>query len=146
VGHPRFIFTLARRPPSARAADDYPGALVWWRLLSGNNRQLGRSAELFDGVAEARRAAATVRDAATSVERYVVRQLAPVRWGWSLMLDGIVVAVSGRGYEGERTAAHALELFLAAAAEAPLDPRQDLVPPQSSTDRRTADHVHGRLG
>jgi hypothetical protein len=149
VGRSRFIYTLARpllsaqltvRPkepaiPTARrgpgpGADDHAVALVRWRLLSGNNRQLGRSAELFDGVAEARLAVVTIRAAGNALERYVVRRMAPVRWGWSLMLDGVVVAVSGRAYEGERTVVHALEHFLSAAAGACLDASQDVVPPQ----------------
>lgn len=152
MGQARFIFTLARSPlsgqhivrsigpgtpapsPGGPRLADHAGALVRWRLLSGNNRQLGRSAELFDGVAEARQAATTIRDAADSVEQYVVRLTAPVRWGWSLMLDGIVVAVSGRAYEGERTAVHALELFLSAATAAPLDPSHDLIPPQRGVE------------
>jgi hypothetical protein len=60
--------------------------------------------------------------------------MAPVRWGWSLVLDEIVVAVSGRAYEGERTAMHALDLFLSAVVEAPLDPRNDGVLPQRSVE------------
>jgi hypothetical protein len=108
--------------------------LLRWRLLSGNNRQLGRSAELFAGVAEARRAATMIRDRAGSLEQYVVRLMAPVRWGWSLVLDEIVVAVSGRAYEGERTAMRALGLFFSAAVEAPLDPRYDGVLPQHSVE------------
>jgi hypothetical protein len=75
-----------------------------------------------------------LRDGAGSLEQYVVRLMAPVRWGWSLMLDEVVVAVSGRAYEGERTAMHALDLFLAAAVEAPLDPRNDGVLPQHSVE------------
>jgi hypothetical protein len=151
VGHPRFIFTLARPAQSAQPAvrpigwatyppqpgaglDDHAVALVRWRLLSGNNRQLGRSAELFDGVAEARQAATRIRDGTGSLEQYVVRLVAPVRWAWSLVLDGILVAVSGRAYEGERTAVHALELFLSAAAAAPLDPSHDAIPPQRSVE------------
>jgi uncharacterized protein YegP (UPF0339 family) len=143
VGHPRFIFTLARPvgppPPASRAGSgpgtaEHVGALVRWRLLSANNRQLGRSAELFHGVAEAREAAAAIRDGADSLEQYVVRLTSPVRWGWSLVLDGMVVAVSGRGYEGERTALHALDLFLSAATQAPLDPSHDVIPPQRGVD------------
>ena len=153
MGHPRFIFTLARPPLTAQhtlrqigrpaptphrtpgpGPDERAVALFRWRLLSGNNRQLGRSAELFAGVAEARRAATTIRDGAGSLEQYVVRLMAPVRWAWSLMLDEIVVAVSGRVYEGERTAMHALDLFLSAVVTAPLDPRHDGVLPQHSAE------------
>ena len=91
---------------------------VYWRLLSCNNRQLGRSPAAFRCAADAVAAAERVGKARYELEPRLVRLVDPVRWLWTIALDGLPAAVSGRSYERERVAAHALEQFLGGVSDA----------------------------
>lgn len=127
MGHPRFIFSTTWGPGFLPVeAGDFPPDLsqaptvVRWRLLSANNRQLGRSAAVFDDVAAARAAALALQDSLGAVDQVVTRLATPPRWVWSLVRAGTVVAVSGRSYETERAVVRTLSLFLSSAAAAPV--------------------------
>jgi hypothetical protein len=127
----RFVFNMASALPwfvadgTAHGTLDLDGArspTVCWRLLSPNNRQLGRSAELFDDLAACRRALEQLLLGLCDAEPLVTRHTAPVRWTWRLLLGNHVVAMSGRSFETERQATRTLDNFLASAALASVVP------------------------
>jgi hypothetical protein len=124
VGRVRFVVTPVRPldpgavvPRAQRGAVAVPRP-VYWRLLSRNNRQLGRSPAAFRCAADAVAAAERVGKARYELEPRLVRLVDPVRWLWTTALDGLPAAVSGRSYERERVAAHALEQFLGGVSDA----------------------------
>lgn len=85
-------------------------ALVGWRMIGGNNRELGRGARPIGSVAEAYRA---IHDAKLAFSRPEVRMmLDPVAgWSWHISLDGERVAVSSRGYQRQRECEYGVEKF-----------------------------------
>jgi hypothetical protein len=114
---------------------------VRWRLLSANNRQLGRCDDRFGGLAEARSAVLAVQRELDICESEVQRQSATGRWTWQLLLRGSVCAISGRTYESSRITRQSLahfreELALAMIAPLPTLPRQPLA--DGSWDSRDA--------
>jgi hypothetical protein len=127
----RFVFNAASASPWFATDGAAHGTVgvdvvarppVCWRLLSPNNRQLGRSAELFDDLASARVDLDQFRLRLDDVEALVTRHTAPVRWTWRLLLGNRVVAMSGRSFETERQATRTLENFVASAAVASVIP------------------------
>ena len=102
-----------------------------WRLLSANNRQLGRSLSRYADEAGARTAAAHLVDDLAAAEPLVERLPGPTRWVWSIWAGRRVLAVSGRSYEMRRSAARGLDLFLDHAAVADAPEVADTVVPQA---------------
>lgn len=150
MGQARFLFTAAWGPgasgdvPSARgtAASDPRPAAVRWRLLAGNNRQLGRGADVYPDVGAARLAAQALQERLPDSEQFLLRMSRAPRWAWNLQLDGSLVAVSGRRYESERTVLRALHLFLNGVLVATVDDGRGT---RCSTSRRdlTRSYLNG---
>jgi hypothetical protein len=112
-----------RRPDSDRATArparaDRPASPVGWRLIGGNNRELGRSAATFDGLAACRAAVERLREGVSRAHVVLTMSDTQGTWTWRLELDGFEVAVSGRRYQRQREAQHNLSLFLAAVPQA----------------------------
>ncbi|MBO0884110.1 MAG: hypothetical protein J2P17_28020 [Mycobacterium sp.] len=84
---------------------------VRWRLLSGNNRELGRSAYACDD-AEACRTELEKLLADLDLLESRLRLLAPHRWCWELLRDGFVVAVAGHLFERQVRCHQVLDQFL----------------------------------
>lgn len=121
---PRFMFIPVRLGHPLAAV---PKAVLW-RLLSGNNRQLGRCAGVFDDIPSAREAAKSLQQGLDACEQIIVRLAVPPRWAWSIMHGGSVAAVSGRSYESERAAVRGLDLFVTGAAVARVEaPEQSVM-------------------
>jgi hypothetical protein len=131
MAHPRFLFT-ARVLPTPPATE----TRVAWRLVGGNNHELGRSHEGFDGlescVAAVRRVQARIDDL-TSV---IISSDDATQRGWQLWLDDEIVAVSARWYRRERECEYNLAQFLACAPIAGITevlggqpPRRELLRP-----------------
>ena len=78
----------------ARTSD----APVRWRLLSGNNREAGRSAASYPDAETARIA---VKEFQVIVDELAptVRRTTSNEWAWQLSRAGQVIAVSGRGFD-----------------------------------------------
>jgi hypothetical protein len=92
-----------------------------WRLLSGNNREIGRGASVYE----------TELGALAAITRSQIRAelCAPMvsarptgQWWWQLELDGERIAVSGRVYQRQRECRYNLAQFMLAlpAARIPL--------------------------
>ena len=126
---PRYLFT-ARVVPSTDGADPR----IAWRLVGGNNHELGRSAAVFDdldGCVDA------VHELQARIGQAVpTSTTSDGQSGWLLRLDDVDVAVSCRWYRRERESQYNLLQFLAAAPTADLTavvgtppPRRELLRP-----------------
>jgi len=124
VSQPRYLFVPAEvletpspeRRVSWRAAQGGNSATgVAWRLLGGNNHELGRSIPAYRDLDEAVAAVAWLQDHVTEVEAVIAPSAATSRWGWRLLNAGSDVAASGRWYQREREARYNLDQFLLAA-------------------------------
>ena len=69
-----------------------------WRLLSGNNREIGRGAEEFDDPESCRMA---IKDLQTTCDALVpaVRRDSGHAWMWQLSIGERLVAASAHGYD-----------------------------------------------
>ena len=131
MAHPRFALvnggtraasTVSTWPYGERAVGVPAGNGSWfaWRLLGGNNRELGRSAAVHPSPAACREAAATVRariDELTAVLASDVRQ---GQWRWRLDDAHSTLAVSSRLYLRQRECTYNLAQFIAGAPIAEL--------------------------
>jgi len=152
AGGARFQFVAGRRRhgisvpawPGHEAADAPDGAWCAWRLLGGNNRDLGRSARVFPGPADCRVAVDSVRRRVAELVPVVVADAATGMWSWRLELDGMAVAVAARPYYRQREGQYNLGQFLAALTDAELGDLGELGP-TTRRDERPAAAWSGRL-
>jgi hypothetical protein len=90
---------------------------VTWRLLSSNNRDLGRAPVTFPDVPACqlmvRRLQSLVAEAAT-----VQLRAGRVDWSWRVRLAGVDVAVSSRTYQRRIQAESACAVFLSLVPDA----------------------------
>jgi hypothetical protein len=123
---------------------DNGGESSWfgWRLLSANNRELGRSAGFFPSREDCETAVSRLR---AELERAVpvVYVLRPDSlWRWRLDVDGAETARSGRAYQRLRECRYNLAHFLTGASLADAAPHA--LPEQRSAVRRGgAGHTAG---
>ncbi|WP_213450684.1 hypothetical protein [Rhizomonospora bruguierae] len=112
---PRFVFLTA---PALRVPDRPVGDGILWVLVSPNNRQLGRGADLHGTYAACRQA---VLDLRGSYRRAVAVELTlgtTGQWSWRVEVDGVPVAVASRLYLRGRECSYNLERFLEAVPAA----------------------------
>jgi hypothetical protein len=129
AGGARFQFVVGRRChgvsvpawPGYDATDAPDGEWCAWRLLGGNNRDLGRSAKVFPGESDCRTAVESVQQRADELVPVIVAEAVTGMWSWRLQLDGVPVAVAARPYFRQREGHYNLGQFLAALADADLD-------------------------
>jgi hypothetical protein len=116
VAVPRFLFV-----PGVRGANDGPhdegvrANGVSWRLLGANNRELGRSAQVYPELASCQRAAMEVRARIAELTTEIRAEQSTGRWHWRLALQGETVAVAGRSYLRLRECRYNLGQFVALA-------------------------------
>jgi hypothetical protein len=91
---------------------------VAWRLLGGNNHELGRSIPAYRSLEEAIAAVADLRASLEDCAAFVAPSAVTSRWGWRLVTNNVDVAASGRWYQREREARYNLEQFMLAAPQA----------------------------
>lgn len=137
MGQARFVFNMASALPWLVPDDSAAGPVdidevlspaICWRLLSANNRQLGRSADVFDDLSVCVRAVELFLLRLPDAEPLVTRQSGPVRWTWRVLEGNHVVAMSGRSFEAERQATRTLDNFLASAVLASAVPEVVALP------------------
>ena len=114
VAVPRFLFVSGVRGESdlARATG------VSWRLLGGNNRELGRSATVFPGLEACHLSALDVQQRVSVAVPELRSETGTGRWTWALRLDGEQVAIAGRAYLRLRECQYNLAQFIAFAPAA----------------------------
>lgn len=110
---PRFLFVSGVRGET----DLMRATGVSWRLLGGNNRELGRSAQVFGGLEACHLSALDVQQR-VSLAIPELRSEASGRWTWLLRLDGEPAAVAGRAYLRLRECQYNLAQFIAFAPAA----------------------------
>ncbi len=93
----------------AQDADSGEG-LVVWQLVSANNRQLARGAEVHNTFEAAHDHAAAVVDAAARLDVSLVSEARRGVYGWFMSLDGSPSAICARWYGTDRDRRHAIEL------------------------------------
>jgi hypothetical protein len=118
---PRFLFTPRvglHSTPRVGLHSTHPvvsgGPCVAWRLVGGNNHELGRS---LDGYADLEACVSAVRRLqreVANVEPTVAAEDGTAQWRWSLLLGDEVVATSSRWYRREREGEYNLAQFLTA--------------------------------
>jgi hypothetical protein len=107
--NPVFRVTSSSRVTVALAARRALG--VTWRLLSTNNRDLGRAARMFPDVESCQAALRYLRSRLPSA----VPVIAPsdrTRWAWRIVLAGEDIAVSSRSYYRRVHCGYACTVFL----------------------------------
>lgn len=117
---------VARPAPGGEGAVPTSVGLIAWRLLGGNNHELGRGARLFPDVAAAWADLQEVQARIDVLNLRLVPDPSQVRWRWRFTLDGEDVAVSARGYLRQRECQANADNFSAALPKATLLPLQDL--------------------
>jgi hypothetical protein len=93
-------------------------AWVMWRLLSGNNRELGRGASAFADLESAVSAVVVLRSRLGDVTTRIIREDRPGEWAWILLLGEHPVARSARTYQRLRECEYSLTGFLEALPDA----------------------------
>jgi hypothetical protein len=90
---------------------------VTWRLLSTNNRDLGRAARLFPDVESCLAAVRHLQNHLPSAVAVTARS-DRTSWAWRVLVGGIDVAVSSRGYQRRAHCEYACTVFLGLVPDA----------------------------
>ena len=126
------IYTLATAGP------------VRWRLLTGNNREIGRGVAAFEDVdacrAEFARVVANLGALVTSCQPAVSH-----RWTWRLSLDGAAVVVAAHTFDRRARCELAAGQFVREAPRALVRTRVLLSQPRSRPDRSQVSSLGTRL-
>jgi hypothetical protein len=112
------LYALAR--PGIPRARRQPDAPVTWRLLSGNNRDLGRAAASFPDAAACLAGIQRLRVALATPVVSVSSPDGRSRWTWRIAVDPADGAVSSRVYQRRVQAEAACAVFLNLAVDAPV--------------------------
>jgi hypothetical protein len=98
-----------------------PSDPVSWRLLSGNNREVGRGSATYHDAEEClvgiKDLVARISDVTVLVRRFGLRS-----WRWSLMQDGVLVAYSAHLFDRRIRCEQAARRFVIDAPTALINP------------------------
>ena len=134
---PRFLLFTGGVRPGARGRETPDDEPAWtsWRLLSRNNRELGRSPGGYLSAQSCVAAVERLRSVICDAARILSVDDRDGRWCWRLVVDGIPVAVSSRSYHRQRECVYSLDHFTAAVtqAEPPLLVRE--LPPRARAEQ-----------
>jgi hypothetical protein len=100
---------------------DGPEQLLHWRLLSGNNRDMGRGVRTFVDLEDVQLGIKQTQEILTNLDRVLVRT-AENHWRWVLRDGGDNVVVAGRFYDRRIRSEQACAEFVRAAADAVVRP------------------------
>ena len=134
----RFLF-VSGRLSEAPTAWPVPAAMrsgdAWfaWRLVGGNNRELGRSACLFGTLGEAQVSAREASLLGATARPLLAADAATGSWSWRLSVDGRTVAVAARTYRRQRECHYNVAQFAAACEIAATAADVLILPSQRST-------------
>jgi uncharacterized protein YegP (UPF0339 family) len=109
-----------------------PRSPLRWRLLSGNNRDIGRGVDEFPTPESCHEAIASLRKVVGEME--VVLKRIGHEWTWQLVDGDAPVVIAGHNYDRKIRCERALDQFVQRAASAPTSPKIML----SATRRWTA--------
>ena len=97
-----------------------PTGNVVWQLVSANNRELARGADILDSFEGSRENAQAAVDAADSIEIAMVSEGGRGVYGWFGTIDGRPVVTCARWYNNDRDRRHSIKLAITALAGARL--------------------------
>jgi hypothetical protein len=117
VGRARFLIVSG---PNRGAAGE--PARFAWRLLSANNRELGRSPVFFPQREACEQAVSWLHANIERAVPVVVAVRPGAQWGWRLDIDEQEVALSARAYHRLRECRYNLAHFLAGVLAAEVEP------------------------
>lgn len=141
----QLVHGLPTQGSSATVAVDRFG----WRLLGGNQRELGRSFDSFDDVVAARASARLLQAAADRVVVAVLVDPVTGLWSWRLRLGEFEVIASSRGYQRRRECESNVACAVLALATAALVPEVLVLPSRAgrgaSSGRTARVHLPGTL-
>ena len=112
----RFHYANPVRP----AGGAVPIRAAAWRLIGGNNRDLGCSAADFDSHEASRQAVLELKARITEAVPLITIDPQSSEWTWRLEVDGRVVARSARGYLRHRECLYNVSHFLGSVPVAAL--------------------------
>jgi hypothetical protein len=96
-------------------------APVRWRLLSANNREIGRGVDEYPD-AESCRVGVKVLQSIVDELDGIVRRTSSHEWAWQLRQDGQPIALSGRGFDRLIRCEQGLAQFLRSLRDAHIGP------------------------
>jgi hypothetical protein len=117
----RFLFISDRAARSSWHDVPIGDERVAWRLVAGNNRAIGRSADVFASLAIAVAATQTVRDCVDRLVGMVTHDQANGNWRWTVSLGRDVLSVCVNAYMRRLECERALAQFLTSVRTAALD-------------------------
>lgn len=103
--------------------------LVVWQLVSANNRELARGADVLETFEGARANASAVVAAAESLSVETVSESGRGVYGWFASLDGRPIVTCARWYVTDRDRRHSITLALRSIATAELHAGSRLTDP-----------------
>jgi len=112
----RFQFANPVRP----AGGAIPVRAAAWRLIGGNNRDLGCSPADFENVETSRQAVLRLKARITEAVPMITIDPHSSEWTWRLEIDGQVAARSARGYLRHRECLYNVSHFLGSVPAAAL--------------------------
>lgn len=151
MAQPRFqLVHLSRRSPGLRSdSSEARGDLALasgdprfvWRLLGGNNRELGRSVGIYELAEECERAITDMkRRFPDDLDPRITFDPGHRGWRWRISIDRRAIAESSRAFSRQRECRYNLEQFLV------ILPRAELrVPRKSSAALPPAPHRRSQL-
>ena len=107
MGQARFL--IVTRP--ARGGSGRGETITAWRLLSANNRELGRGPVGYSDEESCRAAVLRLRESIEDTVTVMCREQPTAMWGWRLTLGGEPVALSARSYRRQRECLYNLAQF-----------------------------------
>lgn len=104
--------------PAVVGFDDESASVIVWNLVSANNRELGRGAQIFQRFDEA----------VLSAERIIAEDLVVVTvsgdrdgvYGWKAAFEGVTELVCSRWYQTDRDRQHSITIAMTALRGASL--------------------------
>ncbi len=126
ISHLRRTLRLDARTPTPITGDLESGAVVW-QLISGNNRQLGRSARIYGTFESASEDARRIVEGGASLQVSFISEHLRGVYGWYATSEGEPAVTCSRWYETERDRARSIALALPSLSAAVLLPGTRLV-------------------
>lgn len=116
-------FEMYLLPGAGRAGAAGSGApahtMIAWRLLSGNNRDLGRAATWFPDEQSCAAAILLLRERVGGAER-IAERVNRMAWHWQVRTEGFVLARSSRAYPRQIQTEASCAMFVDLASVAPV--------------------------
>ena len=117
MAQPRFLVVAGT--PRGRVPGRADAAVsVVWRLVGGNNRELGRGPAPFPGHAACYEAIERLKRLIDRATPIVAVGRSTSAWGWRLEVEGERIAMAGRSYLRQRECQYSLAHFIAAVPSA----------------------------